>query len=191
MSGIVDVDDMNLGKLERFLFEEKDKGTNKKTKEIEIPNNIIEEMSDVYDFALVSRMQTSGTEYATYFKKYGNTNRSLKYSTSTTMKSTNNYVYIVKNNDDLEMTDISVQSTQDIVFGSVSKIFDHSWRGKLYTWVILDVFEDVRYDSGFWSVNEQCLIQKPFLLESVSAPQVVGRENQRLYFVSTDVKLKS
>ncbi|CAG2249807.1 unnamed protein product [Mytilus edulis] len=153
MSGKVKQDGIDIGKLERLLSEdEKDDSCSTKEKTFSIDDNILREMSNVYDFCLVARMSKEGKELASCTRSYGNTTygntgRKINFSPFSNNRSSNSYVYTVDENS----TDSLVDS---IIFGSICKIFEHVWRGQTYTWVLLDTFDDVRYEDGFWSVLE-------------------------------------
>ncbi|VDI64678.1 Hypothetical predicted protein [Mytilus galloprovincialis] len=184
MSGKVKQDGIDIGKLERLLLEdEKDDSCSTNEKTFSIDDNILREMSNVYDFCLVARMSKEGKELASCTRSYGNTTygntgRKINFSPFSNNRSSNSYVYTVDENS----TDSLVDS---IIFGSICKIFEHVWKGQTYTWVLLDIFDDVRYEDGFWSVLEHKTSQKPVMLKDVSAPQIVGRENDRLHYVRT------
>ncbi|XP_052078946.1 uncharacterized protein LOC127717236 [Mytilus californianus] len=184
MSGKVKQDDIDIGKLERLLLEdEKDDSCSTNEKKFSIDDNILREMANIYDFCLISRMRKEGKELASCTRSYGNTTygntgRKIKFSPYSNNKSSNSYVYAV----DQHSTDSFLDS---MIFGSICKIFEHVWRGQTYTWVLLDIFDDVRYEDGFWSVLESKTSQKAVMLKDVSAPQIVGRDNDRLHYVST------
>ena len=191
MSGEVDVSKIDIGKLENVLFDcEKETKTNHHQTMFHLSQGILEEMSDLYEFCLVWRMNPQAYEIKSFTREDGMIKRPVKFSASTlsTNKSVNSYVYTVRTKDQYSHT-IDVHSVEDVVFGSISKIYQHKWKDQLYTWVLLDVFEDVKCTDGFWSVKRDISCQKPFLIRDVSVPQVVAWENDRLVFVSTDVQM--
>ncbi|CAC5360001.1 unnamed protein product [Mytilus coruscus] len=188
MPGKVKQDDVDNGKLERLLLEdEKDESCSTNGKKFFIDDNILKEMANIYDFCLISRMEKESKELVSCTRSYGNTTdgntgRKINFSSYSNNKSSNSYVYAV----DQHSTDSFVDS---MIFGSICKIFEHVWRGQTYTWVLLDTFDDIRYEDGFWSVLERKTSQIAVMLKDVSAPQIVGRENDRLYYVSTSIYL--
>lgn len=195
MSGKVDNDDVDLGKLKRLVIDkEQPKENQKKTgKKVVLSDKILQEMSNIYDFCLFSRMKKEGEEIDNVTRSYGHTNRLIRFSDSSSGKTVNCYVYTIKVNETCQYTAsaLSVNSSESVVFGKISKIFKHEWREQVITWVLLDVFESVLNENGFWSVKERVSSQKVVMLKDISEPQVVGRENGRLYYVSTNIVCKT
>ncbi|XP_052097487.1 uncharacterized protein LOC127732488 [Mytilus californianus] len=191
MSGKIKQDDINIGKLEKLLLDEViDEMKTSIGKKFFIPDTVLSHMSEIYDFCLLQRMTNEGKEVSCCTKLYGNTGREMKYSSVTKQRSSDTFVYAVKIGDDFVANQNCVNSLSDILFGNISKIFEHSWHGKSYTWLLVDIYDDVKFENGFWSTSEQFISQRPLLLQDVSAPQVVGKESNRLYFVSASVSLK-
>ncbi|VDI69941.1 Hypothetical predicted protein [Mytilus galloprovincialis] len=183
MSDIVDTDDLTLGKFEDICnLNEPKKETMKKTQTL-LEEKVLDDMSEVYDFALTSRMNKQGLALKSVEKKVNG-----KTSRVSSNKQSPSHVYFVRN---LKDQHPCVREEDDMVFGRVKSIFEHDWRGKMYTWVLLDLFSDVAYTDGFWNVSERVSCCKPFLLDDISEPQVIGRDNDRLFFIGVDVKLCS
>ncbi|CAC5410062.1 unnamed protein product [Mytilus coruscus] len=181
MSDIVDTDDLTLGKFEDICnLNESKKETTKKTPKL-LEEKVLDDMSEVYDFALTSRMNKQGLALKSVEKKVNG-----KTSRISSNKQSPSHVYLVRNFKDHHPC---VREEDDMVFGRVKLIFEHDWRGKMYTWVLLDLFSDVAYTDGFWNVSERVSCCKPFLLDDISEPQVIGKDNDRLFFIGVDVKL--
>ncbi|CAC5417777.1 unnamed protein product [Mytilus coruscus] len=194
MSGNIKQDDINIGKLEKLLLDEGiDEMKTSIGKKFFIPDTVLSHMSEIYDFCLLQRMTNEGKEVSCCTKLYGNiyTGREMKYSSVTKQRSSDTFVYAVKIGDDFVANQNCVNSLSDILFGNISKIFEHSWHGKKATHGFLWIFmmmSSLKMD--FFSTSEQFISQRPLLLQDVSAPQVVGKESNRLYFVSASVSLK-
>lgn len=178
LSDAVDMNDVALGKFRNKFCPEGKQRSNGSKKVMEIQEHVLAEMSESYPYALTSRMNKEGMEYSSYVKTEGKTDRVICLHAGKQSKSS--YVFIRKN---------EVSRESDMIFGRIKQIFDHSWRENNYTWVLLEVFSDVLYTDGFWNVSERVCATKPFLIDDVSVPQVVARENERLVFVSTDVRV--
>ncbi|CAC5397492.1 unnamed protein product [Mytilus coruscus] len=193
MSDIVDTDDLTLGKFEDITYisilillievnnlNEPKKETTKKTPKL-LEEKVLDDMSEVYDFALTSRMNKKGLALKSVEKKVNG--KTIQVSSN---KQSPSHVYLVRNLNDHHPC---VREEDDMVFGRVKSIFEQDWRGKMYTWVLLDLFSDVAYTDGFWNVSERVSCCKPFLLDDISEPQVIGRDNDRLVFIGVYVKL--
>ena len=192
VSGNVNTKDVDVGKLKNVLLEQpSENNITSKTgnRNITHTQNVLEEMSRIYDFCLVGRMDNTALEHSTYNRTEGNRKRPVKFSSSGVNKSLNSYVFTTKKGQQYSASVDAVSMTNQIVFGSIAKIYDHRWKGESYTWILLDVFQDQQYCDGFWSVSSNSVGQKPFLLKDVSVPQVIAKEDNRFYYVNTNIKL--